>query len=105
MASTRPTFRDPRADLDCKSLGQDLRTFFCLPFFFSDFYGYRGGKARAPITQDEADWKMVQNQLRAQVMRTKGRLESICVSFDLDQMDGYKNHKRVCSHLASLSVY
>ncbi|KIM42229.1 hypothetical protein M413DRAFT_10427 [Hebeloma cylindrosporum] len=57
----------------------------------------RGGMTHAPITQDDADWKMVQDQLHAQVIRTKGRLESICVSFDLDQMDGYKNHKRAVS--------
>jgi hypothetical protein len=38
---------------------------------------------------------MMQVQLREQVRRTKGKLNTICVSFNLDTMEGFKNRKQV----------
>jgi len=38
---------------------------------------------------------MTQVQLREQVRRTKGKLNTICVTFDLDTMEGFRNRKRV----------
>ncbi|KAF8868520.1 hypothetical protein CPB84DRAFT_1857570 [Gymnopilus junonius] len=53
-----------------------------------------GGKARAPIVQDDTDWNMAQVQLRDQVRHTRGKLNAVCVIFDLDSMEGFKNRKR-----------
>jgi len=50
----------------------------------------------------------MQTQLREQVRRTKGKLNAICVTFDLDTMEGFKNRKRVHSFdllLQSLANY
>jgi len=59
--------------------------------------GHAGGKKRAPIIQDDSDWDMMKAQLRQQVRRTKGKLDTICVTFDLDLMEGYKNRKQLLS--------
>ena len=64
----------------------------------------RGGKTRAPVIQDDSDWNMMQVQLWEQVRRTKGKLNTICVTFDLDTMEGFKNHKQV-SYLLSDEAY
>jgi len=47
---------------------------------------------------------MMKAQLRQQVYRTKGKLNTICVGFDLDTMEGYKNRKRV-NHLIPHSIF
>ncbi|KAF8968731.1 hypothetical protein BDZ97DRAFT_1755029 [Flammula alnicola] len=57
--------------------------------------GFAGGKARAPVIQDDADWHMMQVQLRQQVRSTKGKLNTICVTFDLDTMEGFKNRRQL----------
>ena len=60
------------------------------------------GKSWAPVIQDDTDWNMMQVQLHEQVRHMKGWLNTITVSFNLDTMEGFKNHRQVsvwCSHL------
>ncbi|PPQ76057.1 hypothetical protein CVT26_005439 [Gymnopilus dilepis] len=59
--------------------------------------GIPGGKSGAPVVQDDADWNMTKIQLREQARRTRGKLNNVCVTFDLNAMEGFKNRKRPLS--------
>ena len=84
------------------SRNADLLGWFCVSrhllfviCFLSLIQFDSGGKSRAPVIQDDTDWNMMQVQLHEQVRRTKGRLNTITVSFNLDTMEGFKNHRQV----------
>ncbi|KIL54227.1 hypothetical protein M378DRAFT_19111 [Amanita muscaria Koide BX008] len=59
--------------------------------------GSPGGRTQAPVIEDDKDWKNLQDQLRAAVSRPRCKTNTVCVMFDLDSMDGYKNRKRALS--------
>ena len=46
------------------------------------------------MIQDDQDWKTLQEQLRLSTIRSKNK-PSVCVTFDLETMEGHKNRKRV----------
>ena len=84
------------------SRNADLLGWFCISrrllfviCFLSLIQFDSGGKSRAPVIQDDTDWNMMQVQLHEQVRRTKGRLNTITVSFNLDTMEGFKNRRQV----------
>jgi len=47
---------------------------------------------------------MMRKQLCEQVRRTKGKLNVICVTFNLDTMDRYKNRKRVSQNCMRITI-
>jgi hypothetical protein len=55
-----------------------------------------GGKGQAPLISDDPDWRTILAQLQAFVNRPRSKLETVCIIFDLDQMQGFKNHRHVC---------
>ncbi|KAF9034763.1 hypothetical protein BJ165DRAFT_1533815 [Panaeolus papilionaceus] len=73
----------------------------CGPGMQVSWSGFAGGKAKAPVIQDDSDFNMMQVQLREQFRRSKGKLNTVCVTFNLDSMDRFKNHKRPLSPPAS----
>lgn len=55
-----------------------------------------GGKGQAPLISDDPDWRTVLAQLQASVNRPRSKLDAVCVHFDLDHMEGFKNRRHVC---------
>ncbi|KAI0690535.1 hypothetical protein BC835DRAFT_1364246 [Cytidiella melzeri] len=55
--------------------------------------GYPGGKANAPTVSNDKDWAVLCRQLGT----TRGSINSISVTFDLEAMDGFKTRKRPLS--------
>jgi len=54
-----------------------------------------GGKGQAPLISDDADWRTILAQLQISVNRPRSKLDTVCVIFDLDQMEGFKNCRHV----------
>ncbi|KAI0685325.1 hypothetical protein BC835DRAFT_1421345 [Cytidiella melzeri] len=55
--------------------------------------GYPGGKANAPTVSNDKDWDVLCRQLGT----TRGSINSISVTFNLEAMDGFKTRKRPLS--------
>ena len=60
-------------------------------------YFISGGKGQAPLISDDLDWRTSISQLQASVNRPQSKLDTVCIIFDLDQMEGFKNRRHVCA--------